>query len=639
MIPVLLDNTKRLTDLLTDDTCVLRLKDALSCTVEEEANGAYTAELVLPLTDDYVKHVTAGAIIKLKANPYDKLQLFRVATVTKSMTKITAELKHITYDLSKTSVMPCTAGTAPEAFSVIKNSMHGGDEFTLTTTLETKSTFTNKTPQSARALLGGQEGSLLDVYGGFYYWDNLTVTLGKRGSDNGVTIRYGKNLVSAEQEESIENMYTAVQPYVTINEQTITGTYKELIAGAYPVRVLNLDLSSSFNTADATGTEAKLPTVADIDKECEAYVKRNDLTHPSVALTVSYEDLRKYGDQYKEEVRLCDTVHVYFEKLGIKAGAKVTKYAYDTLAEKYTSVQIGKVKSKLSNSIASMISASADKVTQSQNSIQATANAFTNLITNGLGLFKTVETQPDGSVKVYLHNRRSMADSDVWYTMNADGFALSRDKGKTWQAGFDKDGNAVLNVLAANIIKAMQIYGTYIEGGTIKSPTIIFTADETGEYDIKTIGTYATSQSGEKIDAGVLFHSPTGKGSVTYNVEKIRALLASGFEVSIKDPDNGNVWTGRFNVTNDRFHIGDKNTDIYDLPENFYVQRKDKMLLWANDTQIGIGTKGLDTMITQTVGDTVYSGKPVIGGKDVIQLYADGGKLHVFVNGTLYKSI
>lgn len=467
MIPLLLDNTKKLTDLLTDDTCVLRLQDAISCEVEEEVNGAYTAKLELPLTDAHVNTINAGVIIKLKANPYDGLQLFRVATVTKSMTKITAELKHITYDLSKTSVLPLKANTVAEAMQQIMEHMKGGEEFTLSTNKTTKAQFSNKLPQSARALLGGQEGSLLDVYGGYYYWDNLTVTLGDRGTDNGVTIRYGKNLVSAEQEESIEDMYTAVQPYVVINDQTITGTYKELIANAYPVRVYNLDLSDTFNALDTTGTDESLPTVEDIDKACETFVNANKMTEPKVSLTVSYEDLRKYGEQYKEEVRLCDTVHVFFEKLGIKASAKVAKYTYDTLTEKYKSVEIGSVKSKLSNSISSLISSSADKVAQATNIFLTAQNEFSNLLISGLGLFKTVETQTDGSAKIYLHNRPAMADSDVWYTMNANGFALSRDKGQTWIAGIDKDGNAVFNVLAANTIKALNIYGALIQGSQI----------------------------------------------------------------------------------------------------------------------------------------------------------------------------
>lgn len=480
MIPILMDNSKTLTELVNDQTCVLRLTDTTECTVEEEANGAYTATITLPLTEEYRKALTDNAIIKIKANPYDDLQLFRVYKVTTTMDSIELDLRHITYDLSKTSVLPCTASSAPEAMQNIKNVMQGGDAFTLATNLTTKANFKNLIPQSARALFGGQDGSLLDVYGGYYYWDNLTVTLGKRGSDNGVTIRYGKNLTTAEQERELASMYTAVQPYATRDDVTTVGTYKTLIENANPVMVLNLDVSEYFDTEEEI-------TVAKVDSYCEKYVNANNLTTPSVSISIEYEDLQKYGEQYKEEVKLCDTVHVIFEKLGINATARVVSYKYDALAEKYTSVEIGNVKSSLSSTISSVANKATEGVKSLINSQQAAVNAFSELITNGLGLFETKETQADGSVKLYLHNKPKMADSSVWYTINADGFAISKDKGKTWTAGIDSDGNAVVNALSANIIRALQIYGSYIYGSTMKSPNLIFQADNSGTYDINVL--------------------------------------------------------------------------------------------------------------------------------------------------------
>lgn len=54
---------------------------------------------------------------------------------------------------------------------------------------------------SVRAVLGGTEGSVLDVWGGEYEWDMFDVILhSKRGKDNGVVIEYGKNLTDVEQD-------------------------------------------------------------------------------------------------------------------------------------------------------------------------------------------------------------------------------------------------------------------------------------------------------------------------------------------------------------------------------------------------------------------------------------------------------
>ena len=58
------------------------------------------------------------------------------------------------------------------------------------------------------------EGSILDTWGGEYQFDNFTIKLWKnRGKDTGETIRYGKNLITAEQEKNIANTVTAIFPY------------------------------------------------------------------------------------------------------------------------------------------------------------------------------------------------------------------------------------------------------------------------------------------------------------------------------------------------------------------------------------------------------------------------------------------
>lgn len=627
MIPILMDNTKTLTELVNDNTCVLRLTDATECTVEEEANGAYTATITLPLTEEYRNTLTDNAIIKIKANPYDSLQLFRVYKATTTMDSIELELRHITYDLSKTSVLPCTATSAAEAMQNIKNSMQGGDAFTLATKLDTKANFKNLIPQSARALFGGQEGSLLDIYGGYYYWDNLTVTLGKRGSDSGVTIRYGKNLTTAEQERELASMYTAVQPYATRDDVTTVGTYKTLIENANPVMVLNLDTSEYFDTEEEI-------TVAKIDLYCEKYVNSNNLTTPKVSISIEYEDLQKYGEQYKEEVKLCDAVHVIFEKLGINATARVVSYKYDSLAEKYTSVEIGNVKSSLSSTISSVASKATEAVKSLVNAQQATVNAFSNLITNGLGLFETKETQPDGSVKLYLHNKPKMADSSVWYTINSDGFAISRDHGATWTAGIDADGNAVVNALSANVIKALQIYGSYIYGSTIKSPNLIFQADNSGTYDIRV--QQGTVQTKDGTYYGIAASNAlaclyTFLGYIGLNSSGLLNLLADGNitissqkELFISGKNKAYLYSGSYEGimwdTDHRFSLqGSKDgSSAFTLLYYYPSQNNGRVTIAQSDTR---------------------SGTPAVGYAQEIGFSISNNRLWVFKDGTQVGSI
>ena len=71
------------------------------------------------------------------------------------------------------------------------------------------------------------------------------------------------------------------------------------------------------------------------------------------------------------------------------------------------------------------------------------------LAANTLGFFYTEETQEDGSVITYRHDKPTLADSKVIYKTGVDGFFLSVDGGQTWKAGFDSNGDAVLNILYA----------------------------------------------------------------------------------------------------------------------------------------------------------------------------------------------
>ncbi len=84
------------------------------------------------------------------------------------------------------------------------------------------------------------------------------------------------------------------------------------------------------------------------------------------------------------------------------------------------------------------------------------------LATNAMGYYETQEKQDDGSIIMYMHDKPDLKDSTVVYKKTIDGFFWSKDGGKTWTSGIDKDGNAVLNVIAATGIR-----GDWIDADSI----------------------------------------------------------------------------------------------------------------------------------------------------------------------------
>lgn len=483
MIPILMDSSKSLTALAADQTNGLgALSECTSCVAKEDRNGAFTLELKLPQGAKHFSEVTVGGVVKAKAREAGDPQLFRISKITKPMQGVvTVYANHISYDLNKTSVLPFSSTGIVSTLQTMKNRMQGGSAFTLFTDIvNTSSTFSNKVPQSARALFGGQQESLLDVFGGEYLFDNLQVSLlANRGNDNGVTLRYGKNITDLSQEENIENTYTAIQPYVVdSNENAVLGDLLTVVQSAEP-KIMNLDLSDKFSGNDT-------PTVAQINAAAQQYAEANNIGVPKVSIKVSFVALWQ-TEEYKsiaplERVSLCDTVTVVFEKLGVNAKAKVVSTTYDTLRERYTEIEIGDARSTLASTINGISQENRNAVSSATGFLDSAIQQFTSLIANGLGLFVTREAVGEtGGYKYYLHNRPMLSESQYQWTFNSNGFAVSQDYGQTWTAGIDADGNAVFNSIAANVINAMVINGATINS-TRKMIWDYSGTDESGDY-------------------------------------------------------------------------------------------------------------------------------------------------------------
>ena len=444
----ILDNTKSLSALVTDKTNGLGQFEPVSCKLTEELNGVYEGELTLLTSDKHYSDLSVNSLIQMSVNQAEDLQIFRVYYVSKPINEVvTVKFQHITYDLSKVPVQPFTATGASSSVNKMVSNMMVNSPFTMTTDIaNTQSTFTLDIPRSFRECLGGYQGSLLDVFVGEYEYDNLEVKmLSKRGADRGVRIAYGKNLTDLKQEENIQNVYTGVLGYAVINETTYTGTVYE--------------------------KEDNLPTTADLTSKATTYATNNDIEVPNVSIDVSFVSLDQ-TDQYKdvaplERVLLGDTVHVYFDKLGVEASARVIKTVWNVNLQKYDSIELGDAKANMNTVLNEIVQETNTNISSSQGFLTDQLNQMANLIINGLGLHMTKVSDGAGGYIIYLHNKETLASSDTQYVFGANGFLVSTDYGATWNAGFDSSGNAVLNSLATITLKALEIYGAYIEGTTM----------------------------------------------------------------------------------------------------------------------------------------------------------------------------
>ena len=122
-----------------------------------------------------------------------------------------------------------------------------------------------------------------------------------------------------------------------------------------------------------------------------------------------------------------------------------------------------------SRNSADKFSSETKAVVQARNVVQAQLSVYdkqmqllTQLMSQSLGLFKTEQKQEDGSIIYIMHNKADLNSSNIQWKMTANGMAVSSDYGKTWNAGVDKDGNAIFNVMSA-----IGINFDWAHGGTL----------------------------------------------------------------------------------------------------------------------------------------------------------------------------
>ena len=329
------------------------LSNAVSCVVTEERNGAFELEMQYPADGLRYKDIKLRSLILAKPNPTANPQPFRVYRISKPMLGIvTVYAEHISYDLSGIPVSPFEAGSTAQAMAQLQASSAVENPFTFWTDKSTAASMKVAAPASIRSLLGGREGSVLDVYGGEYAFDRYTVRLyEQRGENRGVSIRYGKNLTDLQQEENCANVYTGAYPYWSGSEGQLVQLPEKILPaeGTYGfTRILALDLSSDFEEE---------PTMDQLRARARSYMKNNRIGVPDVSLAVSFVQLEQ-TEEYKdlallERVNLCDTVNVEFPALGVAAQAKCVKTIYDVLLDRYQSVELGDARTNIADTIAS----------------------------------------------------------------------------------------------------------------------------------------------------------------------------------------------------------------------------------------------------------------------------------------------
>lgn len=335
-----------------------RLPEVSEAEVYEKLNGEFTAEMTLPRVALNAHNLERFGLIRLKPNHWQDNQIFRINRIKRQLVNgdIVLQLNHLSYDLNKLPAEPFTATGISEVVAAFANpnirATYTPFTFTSDLTNET-SVLSVPVPMSWRNIIGGVEGSILDVFGGELLWDNLTVNLlKKRGQDRSVAIRYGLNIIEFTQEENIANTFDGVLGYAALEDSppVVGGIISDGDGGNYPL-VKVIDFSDQI-------PDGVTPTVAMINQLAEAWVNANHPKTPQIGMKVDFTMLRQTKQDdilaQLEDVRLGDTVTVILPEMGISQTAKVTGVRYDPIREITKEIELGNYRPRLSTTISTI---------------------------------------------------------------------------------------------------------------------------------------------------------------------------------------------------------------------------------------------------------------------------------------------
>ena len=517
------------------------LSDAVSCEVTEERNGQYELEMMYPVSGQHYSDLELRAIILAKPNFNDNPQPFRIYNISKPLNGIvTVNAQHLCYDLSGYVDGAFSAvGVQSALIALTANCTPSPCPFTFASDMsEAAGTLTVIKPTSIRALMGGTSGSLIDHWHGEWSYNGFACRFdANRGTDRGVTIRYGKNLTSIKQDENNANVYTGIYPYWCNQDTKAVVTLPEKVINAPGTfsftKICPVDLSDRFEEE---------PTEAQLRAAAQAYIDSNDIGVPVVNLQLGFVQL----EEIKERVDLCDTVHVYFDALGVNASAKCVRTRWNVLTDQYIKIELGSIRASIASTITG-IKETADQAYTATSTLADTARTVSERVTGQLGGYVVInDTDNDGEPdEILIMDAADKEEAVNVIRMNNGGIAFSQDGYHgTYGTAWSIDGQFVADyitsgVLQANLIRILGTTNFYWDAGNIYiiNPNDSGQQIRIGQYDGTRYGIGFTR------DGGV-----TWQTAMDFQGLNVQATGFSKVYISLTPPDPADYGLDTFNI-------------------------------------------------------------------------------------------
>lgn len=471
------------------------LSDCIRCEVTEELNGIYEMELDVPISGRHYRDIKPRRII-YTMTPGGK-QPFEVYRISKPINGVvTVYCQHLSYRLLKmtTSLFSSPTCAAAGAELATQASTAEGATWTFWTDKDIHSMYRVAYPKTIRNCFGGEQGSMIQLYGGELEFDHRTIKLHThRGANNGVEIRYGKNLSDINDDDNAADVYKSVIPY----------WYQEggnCIVGSKVTKSASLDAPFDLTIPlDCSSEFQSEPTAAQLTAYGQTYIDARTPTVSDETITVSFVPLAGSsgyeGLEELETVNIGDTVTVINSMLGVSTQKKANKYVYDALNERYISVELGAKKSTLGKTISDELGRELDGVNNqlagkvSETEMTDAITAATDLITGGTGGYVFTGRNNDGEpneIFIMDTNNAVTAVNVIRLNNNGIGFSHNGINGPFTNA-WTIDGHLIADFIYSGTLQSNDTntnYSLNLNTGemTMKNGSINLGYSSTGDY-------------------------------------------------------------------------------------------------------------------------------------------------------------
>ena len=335
----------------------------LRARITKQDNGEFYLELETDLT--YVNDLTEGRII-LAPTPQGE-QPFRVSNLQKTKNKLSTKALHVFFDSRNYLIA--------DSYVVEKNCNAALDHLNAAT--EPQSPFTTISDvvtvnnyRCVRTSLYEAIMTVIERWGGHLDLDGWNIGIRQEiGQDNGVVVRYAKNLKDITVDENWDNVTTKLLPVgkegLLLPETYVTSTNQYDLPYVKSVNFDQNDIEQE-NYIDAEGNpdveayEAAL--VEDLRQKAQSYVDNNSVPQVNYTLKANLEKLTNIGD----------TVYVRDDRLGLTITTQVISYTYDCILGQYVELEFGNFKQTVSGLMNTITNQIQETVEQNTKDIQVT---------------------------------------------------------------------------------------------------------------------------------------------------------------------------------------------------------------------------------------------------------------------------